>query len=304
MLISKLQDLGLYEDSLICVTADHGESHGEHGEGTHGYFIYTSTIQVPLMLKVPGSRAPLRVEDPVGIVDVPPTVLSLLGIPFDSDIDGRDLSGFIRGQSDLYPGRPIFTMALEPRKFGASSLLGIIVDDFKYIHTTRPELYDLARDAYEQRDLIDADPDRARRMRTQLEEILEISSSPAVHEKISIEADTRELLESLGYIVIDGDDSVPDLDNTAPDPKDLIEYQQKAVIAMSYVVPENRRRAMAAAEGMIEMRPDFYLGYLMMGRALFASGRQNEAHPFFETARRLSPKSALDPSPEPMAGRN
>jgi arylsulfatase A-like enzyme len=143
LLLAKLRELGLADRSLIVVTADHGESQGEHGENTHGYFIYSSTTRVPLLLKVPDRSTPLRVAAPVGVVDIAPTIASLLGLGFDAEIQGRDLGGLIGGGAGPDPGRALTSISLEPRKYGGSSLLGIVAGDFKYIQAPRPELYDL-----------------------------------------------------------------------------------------------------------------------------------------------------------------
>lgn len=293
LVLEKLKELGLYEDSLVCITADHGESLGDHGELTHGFFIYSSTIQVPLMLKVPGTSKPSRVRKPVGIVDIFPTILSVLGISFEHQIQGHDLSVSLRSGGGLDPGRALFSMSLEPRKYGGSSLLGIIVGDFKYIQTTRPELYDLSRDAGEKGNILEKAPQRARALRARLGEVLDAAKAERYDTSDLDEVDARRL-ESLGYVVTGGPKADLALDSEALDPKDLIEYQNKAVIALSYVYPVRRDRAIVAAKQMIAMRPDFYLGYLMMGRILEASHRADEALPYFDKARALRPPGTME----------
>jgi len=81
MVIDKLKELGLYESTLIIITGDHGEMLGEHGEDYHGYFIYESNIRVPLVIRLPNQTQARRVEDAVGLIDILPTVCSLLNIP-------------------------------------------------------------------------------------------------------------------------------------------------------------------------------------------------------------------------------
>jgi choline-sulfatase len=292
LFIDNLKELGIYDNSLICITADHGESQTEHGENTHGYFIYTSTTKVPLIFKVPGAKAPSRVAEPVGIVDIYPTVLSLLGIRVVEEIQGRNLAGYFQGKTHLYPERGVFSMSLEPRKYGGNSLLGLVVDGFQYIQTTRPELYDLTRDVYETTDLIDRDPQRAHTIKQQLKAILdEASSSAAQGQRISVDGYTVRRLESLGYVMTDGADDDLDSESTAIDPKDLIGYHIDTQIALSHVNPENIPLALAACEDMIATRPDFYLGYLLMGRVLAAAGREQDALPYLDKARSMSPKS-------------
>ena len=77
--LDKLKELGLYDSTLIIVTADHGEMLGEHGESTHTYFIYQGAIKVPLIFRVPKQDKAVRIESIAGIVDIVPTVLEVAG---------------------------------------------------------------------------------------------------------------------------------------------------------------------------------------------------------------------------------
>jgi arylsulfatase A-like enzyme len=291
LLVRKLQELGLYDSSLICVTADHGESLGEHGENTHGYFIYNSTVKVPLVFKVPGATPGARVPEAVGLIDIPPTLLSLTGASLGREIEGRDLAGRLRGSGAVAPERAIVSLSVEPRKYGGSSLLGIIAGDHKYIRAPRSELYNLAEDPTESRNRVNVEPRRADELRGLLQLEVERSASPETpREQLSVDADTLGMLESLGYVVAGTGDDPVGLEKDALDPKDLIEYHRKTLVAMSYVAPENLEIARAACEDMIRMRPDFYLGYLMMGRVLLAEGREDAAYPFLEKANAIQPK--------------
>lgn len=290
LLLAKLRELGLDDESLIVVTADHGESQGEHGEKTHGYFIYSSTTRVPLVLKVPGRSAALRVAEPVGVVDIAPTIASLLGFAFDPEIQGRDISGWIGGSSGPDPGRALTSISLEPRKYGGSSLLGIVAGDFRYIQAPRPELYDLVRDPYETTNLAASQPQPLRELRERLRLALEAASSAALPEQLAVDNDTIRKLQSLGYVMVDESRQSAAADQAALDPKDLIEYHKRTQVAMSYVAPENLGLAEAACRDMIEMRPDFYLGYFLMGKVLVAADRQDEAYGFFERSNALRPK--------------
>ena len=96
--IERLKALGLYESTLIVITSDHGEMLGEHGELDHTYFIYQSAIRIPLIFKLPGSKVGRRIDDPVGIVDIVPTVCSMLGVEAPDPVQGRDLSETFDGR--------------------------------------------------------------------------------------------------------------------------------------------------------------------------------------------------------------
>ena len=125
------------------MVADHGEMLGEHGELTHGFFIYEAATRIPLIVSGPGVPAGV-VADQVRIVDVMPTALSLLGIPVPTEVQGTNLMPLARGQHlDLVA----HTESWYPRyHYGWSELRSIQDGRFKLIRAPRPELYDLATD--------------------------------------------------------------------------------------------------------------------------------------------------------------
>src|SRR5258706_790996 len=93
-----LKDKGLYQNTVIVLSGDHGESLGEHGEKTHGFFIYNATMRVPLIIHLPGKSPLLAVEDPVSLVDLMPTVLAAVGIDIPSEEQGRSLLPLLPGE--------------------------------------------------------------------------------------------------------------------------------------------------------------------------------------------------------------
>jgi choline-sulfatase len=96
-LVDGLRADGRLEDTLIVVVADHGEMLGEHGELTHGFFIYESATRIPLIVSGPGVPAGV-VADQVRIVNVVPTALSLLRVPVPKEVQGANLMPLARGQ--------------------------------------------------------------------------------------------------------------------------------------------------------------------------------------------------------------
>ena len=101
--LNKLKEMNLYDSTLIIITADHGESLGDHGEIDHAFFIYHSTLHVPLIIKVPGQTKPATIQEPVGLVDILPTVCGLLDIKTPSHIQGKDLSGLWKKGLPIIP---------------------------------------------------------------------------------------------------------------------------------------------------------------------------------------------------------
>jgi len=166
----------MYDSSLIIITSDHGEMLGQHGEGTHGYFVYQPAIKVPLIFKLPGISTPQRIAGSVGLVDIVPTVCSILDIELPNPIQGRDLSPCFSSGQLPYQDRYLFCQSLEPTKYNANSLVGVVTDQYKYIRTTRPELYDLVNDWNELNNLAARQPDRLQNMEQALRRILEEST--------------------------------------------------------------------------------------------------------------------------------
>src|SRR6185436_12795641 len=173
-LVGRLDDalgrLGMRNDTLLVVTSDHGEGLGEHGENVHGFFVYDSTLHVPLLVRGPGIAAGGRIAATVGSVDLLPTVLDLLGVgvPAGMKLSGRSLAGALRGGPPP-ADTPAYAESLLPLlHYGWSDLRSIREARWKYIQAPRPELYDLAHDPGEERNLAEQEPARAAALRTAL----------------------------------------------------------------------------------------------------------------------------------------
>ena len=112
-LLEELEDLGVYDDSVIVFLSDHGEGLSDHGEQEHGVLLYRESLQVPLMIKLPGGmRAGETLDGPVQLVDVLPTVLSVVGAPVPVGLPGSDLLGSGSGQEE---GRVFLAETVYPR---------------------------------------------------------------------------------------------------------------------------------------------------------------------------------------------
>src|SRR5262249_50750053 len=145
VLLEWLRKKGLYDNTLVAIVGDHGESLGEHGESKHGFFIYNATLHVPLILRFPASAHAARVvPESVSTVDLAPTLLQALGVgaPVRA-MQGRGLLPLIAGKSSGY--RPeIYAECYYPRlQFGWSELRALITDRYKYLLAPDVELYDL-----------------------------------------------------------------------------------------------------------------------------------------------------------------
>ena len=193
-LVAALPEAG--PGSLLTVfTGDHGESLGEHGEGTHGFFIYESTVRVPLLVRFPGRIAPGASNAPARLVDVTPTVLDLLSHPPLAGADGISLGPILAGRQA--PAEPSYLETYQPwLSYGWSPLRAIRHRGFKLIDAPRPELYALDADPAEERNLIATEPARAGELRRLLEHAMAL---PAIASRTVADPDALARLRALGY---------------------------------------------------------------------------------------------------------
>jgi len=180
---------------LTVFAGDHGESLGEHGEGTHGFFVYESTVRVPLIVRFPGHVPPGAGSAPARLVDVTPTVLDLLGVPPLPGIDGISLGPVLAGRRA--PDEPAYIETYQPWvSYGWSPLRAVRHRGYKLIDAPRPELYAIETDPAEERNLIEADPARAAELRRLLDLAVAL---PAVTSRTLTDPDALARLRALGY---------------------------------------------------------------------------------------------------------
>jgi len=209
---------GWWQRSLVVLLSDHGESLGEHGEDSHGYFIYESTLRVPLIIHWPDGAPgrPPRDDRPGGLIDVAPTVLDFLHIAAPSSFEGHSLLG-VGGQSGVYS-----ESLYAHDGFGWAPLRSLREGAYKYIDAPRPELYNLAADPHEQVNLYGKDAGRVQALRSELRKLLASYPPKQPAAPASISPRTRALLASLGYL----SGGAHAAGGSMPDPKDrLAEYR-------------------------------------------------------------------------------
>ena len=197
-----LERLGLQDKTLLVVTSDHGEGLGEHGETVHGFFVYESTLRVPLIVRGPGVAPGRRMKGVARSVDLLPSVLDLLGVPAPAGWkgSGRSLAPVLRGTAAMATSEPAYAESLLPLlHYGWSDLRALRDGRWKYIQAPRPELYDLEADPGETRDLAAEMPARAEALRNGL--AAHLSRERAVKtDAAGVPADLLEKLGALGYL--------------------------------------------------------------------------------------------------------
>ncbi len=277
--IDKLKSLGIYDSTLIVVTADHGEMLSEHKEITHGYFVYRSNIRVPLVFKLPGRSRPVRIKNLVGLVDIVPAICSLLDIELSWHVQGKDISPYLLQNDPVNLQRHVYSESLTPTMYKCNTLLALVSDRYKYIQTTRPELYDLIEDPKETNNLIDQDPNlvaqspeskRARLLQGHLQQIIEQTVKPDGSDNITeFDEETIARLEGLGY-VSGGITEDFSFDQSMSDPKDLIVYHTLNTRIKPRLMDEEYDQAREFSEKMISLRPNLYQGHLNLGLVALA----------------------------------
>jgi len=292
-LIGRLDDaltrFGRRDDTLLVITSDHGEGLGEHEESVHGFFLYQTTLHVPLLVRGPGIVAGGRLAVTARSIDLVPTILELAGVPAPQGVrlSGRSLAGAMRGQGGLLEA-PAYAEALLPLlHYGWSDLRMLRDGRYKYIQAPRPELYDLARDPHEQHDLAAQESARADAMRNALAAILakEKASAQSPASAAGVPPELLEKLGALGYLGAGGTSAGA---SAGADPKDKIgEFKVLNRLVREGLIKLREKDYAGSAERLQELRrrgvESFEVHYYL-ARALVGLGRQREAIPEFQGA--------------------
>ncbi|HLX75906.1 MAG TPA: sulfatase-like hydrolase/transferase, partial [Terriglobales bacterium] len=310
-LLRFLKERHLYGRTLIVLTGDHGESLGEHGEKTHGFFIYDTTLRIPFMVKLPaGERHVAAVAQPANTLNLMPTVLEALKIPPPADAQGASLLPTILGK----PRPPEVSTQLYSESFlpllhfDWSDLRGIQVGKYHFIDVPKPELYDIDADPGELHNLYSQKPAIAQELKAQLE-AMEKKYTAGAHQAQSIPLDPvlMERLKSLGYAGFSGGHPTKSGDKRQlADPKDRIamfELVSEAVddsqhgrfdqstaklsqalktedtcvpvhylLGLDYYRMQNYADSIREFRRVLELSPDYTLVYFYLGLAYARSG--------------------------------
>jgi len=256
-LLDGLSRRGKLAKTLIVVAADHGESLGEHGEATHGVFLYDATLSVPLLIAPPGQSSGRRVSSPVSLVDVAPTIREVAGLPA-APSDGASLWPLLREER---PERVVYSESDYPAVLlGWSPLRSVRSASEKYVEAPRHEHYDLAADPNETKNLFAWDSSRARTLAREMKRLRAAGApSVGVTREPAGESDPEiaRRLASLGSLTPRSPGTDLDrIDSTRTDPKDRIQYWdsiERGIAAQQAGRPE---QAAAILENVIRKYPE------------------------------------------------
>ena len=291
-LFQYLRQRGLYDRALILVMSDHGESLGAHGESMHGIFLYDETIHVPLVFKLPGELlAGHRVAGRVRLVDVAPTLLTMLSLPLPPTFQGESLVPLMKSPSaatDL----PAYSETDYPhRAFGWSALRAMRSGKYLFVRAPKRELYDQSQDKAAERNLAASSPAVTDTLQSQLDEFhSQTSSFPDKAEQKSLSSEQSENLAALGYV---GSNSAAQSQDPlqGADPKDKIEISN--VLQEGIIAVEDGRylQAIPLLQHVLQDSPLVSAAHVQLGIALRKVGRYPEAVTALRQAVKLLPDS-------------
>jgi arylsulfatase A-like enzyme/Flp pilus assembly protein TadD len=275
-LLDKVDELELREQTLVVLTSDHGESLGDHGEETHGVFLYDSTMKVPLIVAGPGIPSNRVVDQQVRSIDLMPTVVDFLNLTEGEQVQGVSLIPLF-GEQGRVRSNYCYMETLYPRtQMRWSELRGMRTDDWKLVIAPQPELFEMKADPIESENVLSRYPTEADRLQKQ---VWEINGPPDTWGKIEyqpMDAETLEELQSLGYVSAGGSRELL-IDVSGPDPKDMVPVLQGLDKATDLMNDDQFSAAVPVLRKLIELDSTNPLIYQHLGVCLQDGGRFDEA---------------------------
>ncbi|HUR80714.1 MAG TPA: sulfatase-like hydrolase/transferase [Thermoanaerobaculia bacterium] len=273
-MLSFLKSSGLYDRAMIVIVSDHGEGLWQHGEDQHGILLYREVLHVPMLIKLPkNARAGERVAAPVALADLPATIAQGAGVLAPQKADRR-----------------IYSETFYPRiHLGWSELRSLVDAKQHYIQSPRSELYDVARDPQETKDILVDERRVAASMRTDLEKY-----PSGIQELQQIDPEDAKKLAALGYL---GSVHASSSDAALPNPKDMLPYLDR--IKNGFRLADERKfaEAVTVLRGLVKENPGLFDVWDKLGEVLVDMGQYDDAIEVYRTAmtrtQRFSPEMAL-----------
>jgi choline-sulfatase len=288
-LIAALRSAKLYDDALIVIASDHGQSLGAHGEDAHGVLLYDETIRVPLLLKLPQNQnATKRVTAKARLVDVAPTVLEIAGAPVPSQMQGQSLMRIAKTNAD----QPVYSSTDFPeRAFGWSALESWRAGKYLYIKAPRPELYDVSADPGATHNLAQTSKATLETIAGQLDAFdRRFSDSGNASSGPELTSSEMQKLASLGYVGLQKS-SAPASAAAGVDPKDGIASANRILSALTVLNEGKPEKALALLQPLLVAGSKMYLVQFVMGAALARQQQYPQAIEYLRRAIELQPDS-------------
>lgn len=291
---AELEQRGLFDESVVVLTADHGEGLGDHGESYHGFFVYDSTVHVPLIVRLPGGVEGGRtVADAVSHVDIAPTLAELLDLAGTGAEQGRSLLLAMQGLEEPDPGRGVYAESFYALDhYGWAPLRSLRTADYKYIETPDPELYALLEDPDELTNVLLERRDVSRELRAAaLELAAELDrAAPEATPEPDLDEEALAQLRALGYLAGRGAAERGATDEPRADAKTKAHLHRAIMRAQSAfgsgddeAAADELRAALAEDDGLLD-------AHQLLGTITLLAGDPEPATSHFQRALALDPE--------------
>jgi choline-sulfatase len=290
--VQTLTQTGWWQRSIVVLLADHGESLGDHGESSHGYFAYESTLHVPLIVHWPDGAPgyPARATKPAGLIDVAPTILDALHLPAQASFEGVSLIKF-----DDTALRPIYSESVYARdQFRWAGLRTLRMGQWKFVEAPRPELYELAKDPHELSNIVRANSAEATTLRAELSRLVARYTRAGKPAQVDTSSGTSAALRSLGYLSGSGGSA-----SNGSDPKDRLPEYQLFEKALDAFYARRIDAAIAGFRKVVARDPGNLPARGTLGEAYLIAGHADAAVREWKAALAIDP--AFTPAAEALA---
>ncbi|MGA8314141.1 MAG: sulfatase-like hydrolase/transferase [Terriglobales bacterium] len=293
-LMAWLKQDHIYDHTLIVVLSDHGESLGDHGEKEHGFFVYNSTVHIPLIVKPPAGSGfrPGRVTRPVETTAVAPTLLGLAGmkVATEKQFQSPALLGGNAGNEDAGNEDSAYSESFYSfSSFGWSPLHALQTTRYHYIEAPVPELYDLLADPEEKNNLAPQQTATVAVLEDKLQSLLRQNPFKPAEGGSGLSPDALEKLRALGYVAYRSPVSPEALVAGLPDPKSKL-WEFNAILEAGDAFHAGHFSGGAALLGRVQEKdPQMYIVPFMLGEGAAREQRWEEAAAAFQKCLQLNP---------------
>lgn len=325
-LLTYLRDHSLYDRTLIALSGDHGEGLGEHGEKTHGFFIYNSTLHIPLVIKPARTShaAAALTEDHFSLVDLMPTLLGMLKVPVPSQVQGKSVANEI-ARGTHFESSPLYAETFLPRlHFNWSELRGLNTANYHFIEAPKPELYDVSKDPHELKNLFADKQAVSSELRARLTTVIrQYTADKEMAQKSTLDPELSQRLQALGYTAFAAGQDSTVSDPKLADPKDRIQVYEAVteaiddsqhgrfqdsieklkttlsteqdsvpihyLLGLNYYRTKDFENAVAEFSKALKLSPNYMLATFNLGLANAALGNDDEAIKYLERTLELDP---------------
>jgi len=283
--LQSLKDAGLYDKALIILLSDHGEGLNEHGEAEHGMFLYREDVQVPLIIKLPGKKfSGETVAAPVQLIDIVPTIVERTTVAAPAaKLPGRSLLSFLGEKSP--EKRAVYSESYYSRfHYGWADQHSLIDGERHYIHSPKPELFDLATDFNEKKNILTEDRRSSFAMKAAITPLIREAEAPS-----AIDPEDAAKLAALGYL---GSTVQTKPGEVLPDPKDHLGTFHEIGDAFIYFRDGKYEQSLVLIDRLLKENNRIIDLYDLKSKVLMRLGRTNDAIEAGKDGLRLAPNAS------------